>query len=151
MTSEWKDMCAVFYGGNLTSGEYFQGVKPLLESASITVLETLYALSGQMWHASTHKNCEDGYALGGNATEGPRASHLGRTPPILQGESETSRRWYTTGLHITFRRTFGFYSEMWGPGSTWACESWRDSSGNDPREIQLPPSITNGILMPRNW
>ena len=24
MTSEWKDMCAVFYGGNLTSGEYFQ-------------------------------------------------------------------------------------------------------------------------------
>ena len=68
MTAEWEDMCAVFYGGNLTSGEYFQGVKPLLESASITVLETLYALSGQMAHASGHKNCEDGYAAGGNGT-----------------------------------------------------------------------------------
>mgnify|MGYP006864756759 CR=1 FL=1 len=23
----------------------------------------------------------------------------------------------------------GYYSEFWGPGSTWACLSWHDSSG----------------------
>ena len=26
----------------------------------------------------------------------------------------------------------GYYSEFWGPGSTWACLSWRDASGNVP-------------------
>ena len=132
MTSEWKDMCAVFYGGNLTSGEYFQGVKPLLESASITVLETLYALSGQMWHASTHKNCEDGYALGGNATEGPRASHLGQNASDTSGGIRNLEAVVYNGSSYYLPTDFGFYSEMWGPGSTWACESWRDSSGMTP-------------------
>ena len=44
MTSEWADMCAVFYGGTLSTGENFAGVKPMLEAANITVLETLYKI-----------------------------------------------------------------------------------------------------------
>ncbi|MCH2259767.1 MAG: hypothetical protein MK315_02975, partial [Candidatus Thalassarchaeum betae] len=85
MTTEWEDMCAVFYGGNLTSGDYFQGVKPLLEQASITVLETLYALSGQMSYAASHKNCEDGYITGGSGSEGPRNTSLGQNPSDTTG------------------------------------------------------------------
>ena len=89
MTEEWRDMCAVFYGGNLTSGEYFQGVKPMLEAASITVLETLYALSGTMYHASSHKNCEDGYIVGGSGTEGPRSTYLGQNASDTTGGIRT--------------------------------------------------------------
>ena len=132
MTSEWKDMCAVFYGGNLTSGEYFQGVKPLLESASITVLETLYALSGQMAHASGHKNCEDGYIAGGNSTEGPRTTHLGQNSTDTSGGIRNLDAVVYNGSSLTIPTDWGYYSEMWGPGATWACQSWRDSSGMTP-------------------
>ena len=152
MTSEWKDMCAVFYGGNLTSGEYFQGVKPLLESASITVLETLYALSGQMHHASVHKNCEDGYFAGGNSTEGPRSSHLGQNSTDNSGGIRNLDAVVYNGSSLTIPTDWGYYSEMWGPGSTWACQSWRDSSGmtpGDPATIedhQWNPNATKLII-----
>ena len=152
MTSEWKDMCAVFYGGNLTSGEYFQGVKPLLESASITVLETLYALSGQMHHASVHKNCEEGYFAGGNSTEGPRSSHLGQNSTDNSGGIRNLDAVVYNGTSLTIPTDWGYYSEMWGPGSTWACQSWRDSSGmtpGDPATIedhQWNPNATKLII-----
>ena len=152
MTSEWKDMCAVFYGGNLTSGEYFQGVKPLLETASITVLETLYALSGQMSHASGHKNCEDGYFAGGNSTEGPRLTHLGQNSTDTSGGIRNLDAVMYNGSSLTIPTDWGYYSEMWGPGSTWACQSWRDSSGmtpGDPATIedhQWNPNATKLII-----
>ena len=137
MTAEWEDMCAVFYGGNLTSGEYFQGVKPLLESASITVLETLYALSGQMAHASNHKNCEDGYAAGGNGTAGPRTDYLGQIPTDNSGGIRALTEVVYNGSALSIPTDWGYYSEMWGPGSTWACTSWRDYSSMTPGN---PPS-----------
>ena len=132
MSTEWVDMCAVFYGGNLTSGEYFQGVKPMLEAASITVLETLYALSGTMHHAATHKNCEDGYLVGGNATEGPRSTHLGQNSTDTSGGIRNLDAVMFNGSSLTIPSDWGYHSEMWGPGSTWACLSWRDSTGMTP-------------------
>ena len=152
MTSEWKDMCAVFYGGNLTSGEHFQGVKPLLESASITVLETLYALSGQMSHASGHKNCEDGFEAGGNSTQGPRALHLGQNSTDTSGGIRNLDAVMYNGSSLSIPTDWGFYSEMWGPGSTWACQSWRDSSGMTPgdppttEDHQWNPNATKLII-----
>ena len=140
MTAEWEDMCAVFYGGNLTSGEYFQGVKPLLESASITVLETLYALSGQMSHASNHKNCEDGYAAGGNGTAGPRTDYLGQIPTDNSGGIRALTEVVYNGSALSIPTDWGYYSEMWGPGSTWACTSWRDYSSMTPGN---PPSTAD--------
>jgi len=137
MTAEWEDMCAVFYGGNLTSGEYFQGVKPLLESASITVLETLYALSGQMAHASGHKNCEDGYATGGNGTAGPRTDYLGQISTDNSGGIRALTEVVFNESALSIPTDWGYYSEMWGPGSTWACTSWRDYSSMTPGN---PPS-----------
>ena len=132
MTAEWEDICAVFYGGNLTSGEYFQGVKPLLEQASITVLETLYAISGQMSHAATHKNCEDGYIIGGSGSEGPRTSHLGQNSSDTTGGIRTLDAVMYNNSSLTIPPDWGYNSEMWGPGSTWACLSWRDNSGMTP-------------------
>ena len=132
MTEEWRDMCAVFYGGNLTSGEYFQGVKPMLEAASITVLETLYALSGTMYHASSHKNCEDGYIVGGSGTEGPRSTYLGQNASDTTGGIRTLGAVMYNNSSLSIPSDWGYNSEMWGPGSTWACLSWRDNSGMTP-------------------
>ena len=56
MNAEWADMCAVFYGGNFASGGYFEGLKPLLVQANMTVYETLYALSGNWPAAATSGN-----------------------------------------------------------------------------------------------
>ena len=33
---------------------------------------------------------------------------------------------------------WGYNSEMWGPGSTWACLSWRDNSGSIPGNTATP-------------
>ena len=132
MTSEWEDMCAVFYGGNLTSGLTFPGIKPMLEQASITVLETLYALSGNMWHADEHKNCEDGYEMGGNGTEGPRATHLGQNTSDTTGGIRTLDAVMFNNSSLSIPSDWGYNSEMWGPGSTWACLSWRDNSAMTP-------------------
>ena len=132
MTTEWEDMCAVFYGGNLTSGEYFQGVKPLLEQASITVLETLYALSGQMSYASSHKNCEDGYITGGSGSEGPRNTSLGQNVSDTTGGIRSLGAVMYNNSSLSIPTDWGYNSEMWGPGSTWACLSWRDNSGITP-------------------
>jgi hypothetical protein len=42
-----------------------------------------------MWHADEHKNCEDGYEMGGNGTEGPRATHLGQNTSDTTGGIRT--------------------------------------------------------------
>jgi hypothetical protein len=131
MTTEWVDMCAVFYGGNLSSGEFFQGVKPLLEAASITVLETLYALSGQMSFANGQKNCEDAYEVGGDG-DGPRSNHLGQNSTDTSGGIRALSDVMYNGSSLNIPTDWSYNSEMWGPGSTWACLSWRDDAGNVP-------------------
>ena len=137
MTTEWLDMCAVFYGGNLSSGEYFQGVKPMLESVSITVLETLYALSGQMSFASGQKNCEDAYEIGGYG-DGPRDISLGQNSTDTSGGIRALSDVMYNGSSYNIPSDWGYNSEMWGPGSTWACLSWRDNSGSIPGNPATP-------------
>jgi hypothetical protein len=132
MTTEWEDMCAVFYGGNLTSGLSFTGIKPMLEQASITVLETLYAISGNTWHADVHKNCEDGYTTGGSGSEGPRTTHLGQNSSDTTGGIRTLDAVMFNNSSLSIPSDWGYNSEMWGPGSTWACLSWRDNSAMTP-------------------
>ena len=132
MTSEWEDMCAVFYGGNLTSGLTFAGIKPMLEQANITVLETLYALSGQMSYAASLKNCEDGYAMGGSGTEGPRATSLGQNSSDTSGGIRSLGAVMYNNSSLSIPTDWGYNSEMWGPASTWACLSWRDNSAMTP-------------------
>ena len=151
MTTEWLDMCAVFYGGNLSSGEYFQGVKPMLESASITVLETLYAISGQMSYANSQKNCEDAYEVGGYG-DGPRDTHLGQNMTDTSGGIRALSDVMYNGSSYNIPSDRSYNSEMWGPGSTWACLSWRDNSGSvpgnpaTPNDHQWNPNATRLII-----
>ncbi len=130
MNTEWADMCVVFYGGYFASGGYFEGLKPLLQQHNITVMETLYALSGNWPSAATSGNCADAYQTGGSGSEGPRNSSLSA------GDDSGGIRELTEVVYnnvaVNLPTDGGYYSEFWGPGSTWACLSWNDTSGNSP-------------------
>ena len=132
MTTEWIDMCAVFYGGTLTTGENFAGVKPMLEAANITVLETLYTLSGNMHNANSHQNCANAVTTGNDGSNGPRSTSLGQNVSDTSGGIRPLTEVVYNGSALSIPSDWGYYSEMWGPGSTWACESWRDASGSAP-------------------
>ena len=132
MTTEWADMCAVFYGGVLTTGENFAGIKPMLEAANITVLETLYTLSGNMHNANQHSNCANAITTGDDGSNGPRSTYLGQNATDTTGGIRPLTEVMFNGSALSIPSDWGYNSEMWGPGSTWACESWRDASGSMP-------------------
>jgi len=132
MNTEWADMCVVFYGGNFASGGYFEGLKPLLLQHDITVMETLYALSGNWPSAATSGNCAAAYQTGGSGSQGPRSTSLGLVPGDDSGGLRELTEVMYNGGGLNLPQDGGFYSEMWGPGSTWACLSWNDTSGNSP-------------------
>jgi len=132
MNTEWADMCVVFYGGYFASGGYFEGLKPMLLRANMTVYETLYALSGNWPSAATSGNCASAYQTGGSGSQGPRTTPLGIVPGDDSGGiRELTEVVYNNGA-VNLPQDGGYYSEFWGPGSTWACLSWMDASGNVP-------------------
>tara|TARA_Y100001970_G_scaffold59553_2_gene75809 strand:- start:23428 stop:28320 length:4893 start_codon:yes stop_codon:yes gene_type:complete len=145
MTTEWSDMCAVFYGGVLTTGENFAGIKPMLEAANITVLETLYTLSGNMHNANQHTNCANAITVGDDGSNGPRSTSLGQNSSDTSGGIRPLTEVVYNGTALTIPSDWGYNSEMWGPGSTWACESWRDSSGLIPGN---PPTAVDHTWNP---
>ena len=145
MTSEWADMCAVFYGGTLSTGENFAGVKPMLEAANITVLETLYTLSGNMYHANSQSNCASAVSTGNDGSNGPRSTYLGQNTSDTSGGIRPLTEVVYNGSAMSIYSDWGYWSEMWGPGSTWACESWRDSSGSAPGN---PPTAADHVWNP---
>tara|TARA_B100001115_G_C15848584_1_gene429512 strand:- start:13304 stop:18346 length:5043 start_codon:yes stop_codon:yes gene_type:complete len=145
MSNEWADVCSVVYGGNIGGGQ-FEGIKPMLEKANMTVFETIYGLYTSWGAPSAMQsgNCAPHYKNGA----GPRATHLGGA----DGEDSGGIRWvndaiYNGGTYITAE------GEDWGPGSTWACLSWRDNAGNVPgdpptaEDHQWNPNATK-IIMP---
>ena len=124
MSNEWADVCSVIYGGTIGGGP-FEGIKPMLEKANMTVFETIYGLytSWGAPNAMQSGNCAPHYKNGA----GPRSTHLGGP----DGEDSGGIRWmndaiYNGGTYITGE------GEDWGPGTTWACLSWRDNNGNIP-------------------
>ena len=138
MNAEWADMCAVFYGGSFASGYNFEGLKPMLERANMTVYETLYALSGNWPSAATSGNCAAAYSTGGSGNQGPRTTALGLQPNDDSGGiRELTEVVYSNGA-IDLPTDGGYYSEFWGPASTWACFSWHDNLGNVPGN---PPTM----------
>ena len=50
MSNEWADVCSVIYGGNIGGGA-FEGIKPMLEKANMTVLKQFMGsiLQGSTW------------------------------------------------------------------------------------------------------
>jgi len=122
MYSEWADICTVIYGGNFASGPYFQGIKPMLEEGNMTVYETIYGLGNTLPGAASSGNCQ-GY----NQNAGPRTTPLGQTP----GDDSGGIR-KLPGTIYNGNTYSGYSGEDWGPGSNWACLSWKDAAGNVP-------------------
>ncbi|RJU98819.1 MAG: hypothetical protein DWC10_02835, partial [Candidatus Poseidoniales archaeon] len=122
MYSEWADICTVIYGGNFASGGNFQGIKPMLENANMTVYETIYGLGNTLPGAASSGNCQ-GY----NKNTGPRTTPLGQTP----GDDSGGIR-KLPGTIYNGNTYSGYSGEDWGPGSNWACLSWKDAAGNVP-------------------
>ena len=121
MYSEWADVCTVIYGGTFSGqGGTFEGIKPMLENANMTVFETLYGLGTYLPSAASTGNCQ-GY----NMNSGPRNTPLGIQPNDDSGGIRTLGNTVYSGSSYS-----GYSGEDWGPGTNWACLSWRDVNGN---------------------
>ena len=120
MYSEWADVCTFVYGGNFASGGYFQGLKPMLNESNLTVYETIYGLGNTLPGAASAGNC-----AGHNKNSGPR------TTPLGPGDDSGGIRKLPNTVYNG--NTYAGYSgEDWGPGTNWACLSWKDAFGNIP-------------------
>ncbi len=126
MYSEWADVCTVVYGGTFSSGGSFQGIKPMLKNANMTVYETLYGLGNYMPGAASSGDCSGVSPNGANA-QGPRNTPLGLYP----GDDSGGIR-KLPGTVYNGQTYSGYSGEDWGPGSNWACLSWRDAQGSIP-------------------
>jgi uncharacterized membrane protein len=152
MYQEWGDMCTVFYGGSWSNGGNFRGIKPMLLDANITVYETLYLLSGNTPGAASGGTCSTAYQTGGSGGN-VRPTALGLTPGDDSGGIRKLTEVVYGGAATNLPSDGGYYSEFWGPGSTWACLSWRDAAGNIPgnpptqRDHKWNPNATK-IVMP---
>ena len=123
MYSEWADVCTVIYGGNFASGGYFRGIKPMLADANMTVYETIYGLGNTLPSVAQSGNCAAYYKSG----QGPRSTALGQ----FEGDDSGGLRVLPETIYNG--NTYSGYSgEDWGPGTNWACLSWKDASGNVP-------------------
>ena len=122
MYTEWADVCTVIYGGTFSDGSAFEGIKPLLEVANMTVYETIYGINGGFGLPSA---ADSGDCAGYNQNSGPRSTAL--------GDQETSG-----GIRVLDNTIYngnpysGNSGEDWGPGTNWACLSWKDGNGNVP-------------------
>ena len=122
MYSEWADVCTLMYGGNWASGGYNQGLKPMFEEENVTIYETIYGLGDTLPGAASQGNC-----AAHNQNTGPRSTPLGQTPGDDSGGIRKLPGTVYNGNTYT-----GYSGEDWGPGSNWACLSWKDAAGNVP-------------------
>ena len=130
MYSEWADVCTVIYGGNFASGGNFRGIKPMLEEGNMTVYETIYGLGTSLPGAASTGNCATH-----NQNSGPRTTPLGLQPNDDSGGLRTlPATVYNSAVYS------GYSGEDWGPGSNWACLSWKDTIGNVPGN---PPTASD--------
>ena len=120
MYSEWADVCTVIYGGAFQSGGNFKGIKPMLEEGNMTVYETIYGLGNTLPGAANSGNCASH-----NQNSGPRSTPLGQVPNDDSGGLRTLPGTIYGGSTYS-----GYSGEDWGPGSNWACLSWKDANGN---------------------
>ena len=123
MYSEWADVCTVIYGGNFASGGFFKGIKPMLQEGNMTVYETIYGLGNTLPSAAQSGNCASHYQNG----QGPRNTALGIAPNDDSGGLRVLPGTVYNGATYS-----GYSGEDWGPGSNWACLSWKDTIGNVP-------------------
>ena len=122
MYTEWADVCTVIYGGTFSDGSPFEGIKPLLETANMTVYETIYGITAGFGLPSA---ADSGDCAGYNQNSGPRSTPLG------DGDDSGGIRSLSNTVY-NGNPYSGNSGEDWGPGTNWACLSWKDNNGNVP-------------------
>ncbi len=123
MNNQWGYLCTLLYGGSMSSGGNFAGLKQLLHNSSLELYETIYMLS------SIPSTMSCGISTGGG---GPRNSPLGLVSNDHSGGLRFTGEVVYNGAAINISSGGGYYGEFWGPATTWACSSWRDSNSNVP-------------------
>ena len=122
MYNEWNDFCPFIYGGNFQNGQYYRGLKNDFQSNGVTMFETIYGLDGGFGLPAA---ASSGDCAGHNMNAGPR------TTPLNEGDSSGGIRSLQTTIY-NGNPYSGSSGEDWGPGTNWACLSWKDASGNVP-------------------
>ena len=88
----------------------------------MTVYETIYGLGNTLPGAASSGNCATH-----NKNAGPRSTALGIAP----GDDSGGIR-KLPGTVYNGNTYSGYSGEDWGPGTNWACLSWKDALGNVP-------------------
>ncbi len=129
----WSDLCTILYGGPYDSS-FSEPLKELAEDNGITLLETVYGLNDQIpAQIGNSDNCQ-----GKKTNARSKTTYL--TPTDHSGELRK--------LHETVYNNAGpspwWKNEAldWGPGTTWACFSWRDVNGAEGSAAN-PPTQTD--------
>ena len=120
MYQEWSDLCTFVYGGTFGAGGYFEGLKPMFNDSGITLYETIYGLGNTLPGAASSGDC-----VTHNQNSGPRSTPLG------PGDNSGGIR-KLPGTVYNGNTYSGYSGEDWGPGTNWACLSWKDAQGNVP-------------------
>ena len=103
----------------------------MLQEGNMTVYETIYGLGNTLPGAAQSGNCATHYKNG----QGPRNTALGLTANDDSGGLRVLPGTVYNGATYS-----GYSGEDWGPGSNWACLSWKDTIGNVPGN---PPTASD--------
>ena len=105
----------------------------MLETANMTVYETIYGLGNTLPGAASSGNC-----AGYNQNAGPRNTALGQ----FEGDDSGGIR-KLPGTVYNGNTYSGYSGEDWGPGSNWACLSWKTHLATF-QETHQPKMTTSG-------
>ena len=130
MNGEWSDICTVLYGGSYDVGT-LPSLKEMADSNGILLMETIYGLHDQTPTQANQNNCQ-GY----NTNQRSRSTPLSDTDDSggIRRLQDTIYNGQTPSPWWLDER------EHWGPGTTWACMSWKDGNGNTGSQANPPTS-----------
>lgn len=124
MFSAWGDFCVLMYGGNFASGGFHPGLKNILQGTDITLYETLYVLHNPIY---TPAFPDDGSCQPYNfVNQGIRST------PLDHLDESGGLRYLSETVYNNQSFVGQAPEENWGPGTNWACLSWKDTLGNIP-------------------
>lgn len=128
MNGEWSDVCTVLYGGTYDVGT-LASLKDMTAANGILLMETIYGLHDQTPSQANQNNCQ-GY----NTNQRSRSTSLSATD-----DSGGIRRLQDT-IYNGQAASAWWLDERddWGPGTTWACMSWKDANGNTGSQANPP-------------
>ena len=130
MNGEWSDVCTVLYGGTYDQGS-MPSLKEVADDNGILLMETIYGLHDTIPTQANQNNCA-----------GKNTNQNSRSTPLSSSDDSGGIRKLQDGIYNGQTPSPWWKSERddWGPGTTWACMSWRDANGNTGSQANPPTS-----------